>query len=432
MKLWAETADVHYSLLLNFKKNGYIIAQKKQAEGFPVKSISQIASRIQGSATMAIDALAKQMKADGIDVVSFGAGEPDFNTPDHIKDAARRALDENFTHYTPATGTLSLKQSICKRMKEDCGVTYNPSQVIVTSGAKHCIYVALETLLNPGDEVIIPAPFWVSYMEMVQMAGGKAVVVYADETADFKITPEQLENFITEKTKAIILNNPCNPTGTMYRRDELKALADVCVANDLYIISDEIYYCLVYDGLEFTSVASLGDEIKKHTILVNGVSKAYAMTGWRIGYILCEPDLAQVISKYLSQSTGSPSSISQAASEVALSSSQESVADMRRAFEERRDYIVSRINGIEGVSCRKPEGAFYIMMNIEKLLGKTIHGVQINTSEDFTMAFLKYGLVATVPGTAFCAPKYVRWSYAVSMDNIREGMDRLEAFLNEK
>ncbi|MDE6282107.1 MAG: pyridoxal phosphate-dependent aminotransferase [Oscillospiraceae bacterium] len=378
---------------------------------------------------MAIDALAKQMKADGIDVIGFGAGEPDFNTPDHIKAAADKAIAENVTRYTPASGTVALKEAVCRRMREDCGLDYKPSQAVISSGAKHCVYIALRALVNPGDEVILPAPFWVSYLEMVRMVGGVPVVVTAQESAGFKMTAEQLAAAITPKTKALILNNPCNPTGMVYAKEELEAIARVCVEKDIYIISDEIYYGLVYDGREFASVASFGEDVKERAILINGVSKSYAMTGWRIGYLLASEKIAKVMANYLSNSTGSPSSISQAASVAALNGSQHCVEEMRQSFEERRNYIVGRVNAMDGVSCIKPEGAFYIMMNVEKQLGRAICGETINSSDDFASALLKHGLVAAVPGTGFGAPNFVRWSYAVSMDNIKKGMDRLEKFL---
>lgn len=397
-----------------------------------MKELSYLASQVQASSTMAMDALAKQMKADGVDVIGFGAGEPDFNTPDHIKAAAVQAIADNMTRYTPASGTPALKQAVCARMKADCGLDYQPSQVVVTSGAKHCVYIALRALVNPGDEVILPAPFWVSYLELIKMVGAEPVVVTAEETADFKLTASQLREAITPKTKAIILNNPSNPTGMVYSREELLELAQVCVDHDVYIISDEIYYSLLYDGVKFTSVASLGEEIKRHTILINGVSKSYAMTGWRIGYILAEEGVAKVMSNYLSHSTGSPCAISQAASVAALNGPQDGVEMMRQAFEERRDYIVSRLNQIDGVSCIKPEGAFYVMMNIEQLLGKTICGETIHSSDDFCSAFLKHGLVATVPCSGFGAPNFVRWSYATSLENIQKGLDRLERFLAGK
>lgn len=394
-----------------------------------MKELAQIASAVQVSSTMAMDALAKRMKAEGMDVVGFGAGEPDFNTPDHIKAAADQAIANNVTRYTPASGTMELKQAVCLRMKEDCGLDYQPAQVVATSGAKHCVYIALRALVNPGDEVILPAPFWVSYLELIKMVGGISVVVTAQESAGFKITAEQLSAAITPRTKALILNNPGNPTGMVYSREELSAIAKVCVEKDIYAISDEVYYGLLYDGVKSASFASLGKDVKERTILINGVSKSYAMTGWRIGYLLSDEKIAKVMSNFLSHSTGSPSSVSQAAAVAALTGPQDCVEKMCRAFEERRNYIVSRVNAVDGVSCIKPEGAFYIMMNIEKQLGRTLHGEMIRTSDDFCAALLKYGMVATVPGSSMGAPGFVRWSYAVSMDNIKKGMDRLEQFL---
>lgn len=394
-----------------------------------MKELAQIASAVQASSTMAIDALAKQMKAEGVDVVGFGAGEPDFNTPDHIKAAAVQAIADNVTRYTPASGTVALKQAVCQRMKEDCGLDYKPSQVVVTSGAKHCVYIALRALVDPGDEVILPAPFWVSYLELIKMVGGVPVVVTAQESAGFKMTAEQLAAAITPRTKALILNNPSNPTGMVYSQEELAAIDRVCVERDIYIISDEIYYGLLYDGVKSVSFASLGEDVKERTILINGVSKSYAMTGWRIGYLLSNEKIAKVMGNFLSHSTGSPSSVSQAASVAALNGPQDCVEEMRRAFEERRNYIVSRVNAIDGVSCIKPQGAFYIMMNVEKQLGRTLHGELIETGDDFSAALLKHGLVATVPCSGFGAPSFVRWSYATSMENIKKGMDRLEEFL---
>ena len=394
-----------------------------------MKELSRIAQAVQASTTMAIDSMFKQMKADGIDVIGFGAGEPDFNTPDAIKKAGMDAITNNDTRYTPARGTLELRKAICGRVKADFDLDYTPGQVVVSSGAKHIVYLALRALINPGDEVILPAPYWVSYLELIRIMGGVPVVVSASEAEDFKITPEKLAAAITPKTKALLLNNPSNPTGMVYSKEELEALAQICVDNDLYIIADEIYYCLMYDGQPFTSVASLSPEVKERTVVINGVSKAYAMTGWRIGYG-CAPDpIAQVMANYVSHSTGSPVAISQKAAAVALSGPQDEVEAMRQAFEQRRNYIVERMNRIPGVSCIKPQGAFYVMMNIEKLLGRTIGGVTITDDNVFADAFLKQGLVAVVPGAGFGAPNFVRWSYATSMENIKEGLDRLEKFL---
>ena len=394
-----------------------------------MKQLSKTAEAVQASTTLAIDALYKQMKADGIDVIGFGAGEPDFNTPENIKEAGIQAIRDNFTKYTPASGILPLKEAACRRLKEDCGLDYKPSQVVVASGAKHNVYIALRALVNPGDEVILPAPFWVSYLELIKMVGAVPVIVDTTEQDGFKLTAEKLAAAITPSTKCMILNNPSNPTGMVYSREELAALARVCVEQDIYVIADEIYYSLLYDGRQFTSFAALGEDVKERTILINGVSKSYAMTGWRVGFSVSNETIAKVMGNYLSHSTGAPASMAQKAAVEALVGPQDTVGDMRRSFEERRDYLVSRMNQIEGVSCIKPEGAFYVMMNMERLVGKTLHGVEIHDSDDFASAFLKYGLVATVPCSGFGAPMYVRWSYATSMGHIKEGLDRLERFL---
>ena len=394
-----------------------------------MKELSRIALAIEPSATMAIDSMFKQMKADGLDVIGFGAGEPDFPTPDYIKEVGIQAIQNNDTKYTPSVGTVALRKAICQRLKEDCGVEYAPAEVAVSNGAKPCVYVALRALVNPGDEVILPAPYWVSYIELIRMVGGVPVVVEATEAEHFKITPEKLAAAITPKTKCMILNNPSNPTGMMYSRKELEEIAKVCVEKDIYVISDEIYYRLAYDNEEFVSFAALGEDVKARTLLVNGVSKSYAMTGWRIGYVAAPAAISKVIGNYLGHCTGSPSSISQAAAAEALSASQETVEKMREAFEERRNYMVERMNQIEGVSCIKPEGAFYVMMNISKIFGKELFGHVIKDADDFGNMFLKYGKVAVVPGTSFGAPEFVRWSYATSMENITEGLNRLEKFL---
>ena len=397
-----------------------------------MKELSRIALAIEPSATMAIDSMFKQMKADGLDVIGFGAGEPDFPTPDYIKEVGIQAIQNNDTKYTPSVGTVALRKAICQRLKEDCGVEYTPAEVAVSNGAKPCVYVALRALVNPGDEVILPAPYWVSYIELIRMVGGVPVVVEATEAEHFKITPEKLAAAITPKTKCMILNNPSTPTGMMYSRKELEEIAKVCVEKDIYVISDEIYYRLAYDNEEFVSFAALGEDVKARTLLVNGVSKSYAMTGWRIGYVAAPAAISKVIGNYLGHCTGSPSSISQAAAAEALSTSQETVEKMREAFEERRNYMVERMNQIEGVSCIKPEGAFYVMMNISKIFGKELFGHVIKDADDFGNMFLKYGKVAVVPGTSFGAPEFIRWSYATSMENIKAGLDRLECFLSGK
>ncbi len=395
-----------------------------------MKPLSTLAEAVHASSTMAIDSMYKNMKAQGIDVVGFGAGEPDFPTPDNIKAACIRALSENKTKYTAASGIIELKQAVCHRMKEDCGVDYTPSQVVIASGAKHIVYLTVRALVNPGDEVVIPAPYWVSYSEIVRMCGGIPVIAQTREEDEFKLTPQELDEAITDNTKCVLFNSPSNPTGMMYTREELRALADVCIARDVYIIADEIYYKLVYDGREFVSVAALGEDVKERTILINGVSKSYAMTGWRIGYSLAPEYITKVMSNYVSHSTAAPSTLSQWAAVEALTGPQDTVETMRQAFEERRNYMVDRVNSMELVSCLKPEGAFYIMMNIRKVFGKKCGDVFIDSCDTFASQLLEKGLVAVVPGSGFDAPDYVRWSYATSLDNIKEGMDRLEKFLS--
>lgn len=394
-----------------------------------MKPISNIAKNIAPSATMAIDSKAKQMIADGIDVISFAAGEPDFNTPDHIKEAGLRAITNNQTRYTPAVGIVPLREAICDRLLKDTGIHYAANQICVTSGAKHNVYIALQAIVNEGDEIILPAPYWVTYAEAIRMAGGIPVIIQTTEETNFKLNTELLSSAITPRTKAIILTNPSNPTGMLYSKEELQALADIILRYDLYVISDEIYYMLCYDK-PFVSIAALSKDLYERTIIVNGVSKSYAMTGWRIGYAAANPEIAKAMSSYLSHSTGSPCTISQQAALVAYTENQEPSLEMKKAFDARRKYFCERVDKISGVSCLIPDGAFYIWMNIKELLGKTIHGTVLNSSYDFAAAFLEKGLVAVVPGSAFGMEGYVRWSYAASMENIKEGLDRLEKFLS--
>ncbi len=395
-----------------------------------MKSFSKKASAIHESSTLAVSALANQLKAEGKDVINFGTGEPDFDTPENIKDAAIQAIHAGKTKYTPASGLPALKQAVCDRLKADLDLDYTPAEIVVASGAKHSIYVCLCSLLDDGDEAIVPAPYWVTYTEAVAMAGGVPVVVPTTAETGFKLTPAALEAAITEKSKVLLLNNPSNPTGMCYNEAELRAICEVCVKHDLWIMSDEIYYKLVYDGRTFVSVASLSPEIKAHTILINGVSKSYAMTGWRIGYTACDKKLSKIMSNFLSHSTSAPSTISQWAAIEALNGPQESVEDMRKVFEERRTYMANRINSMNGVCCLMPEGAFYVMMNIDALIGKTLGGKLIQNGSDFAMAFLETQNVALVPCGGFGEPNYLRWTYAASMEDIQKGLDRLEAFLN--
>lgn len=393
------------------------------------KELSKIAMEVVPSTTLEIDTLFKSMKAKGIDVVGFGAGEPDFETPRNVKEAVLNAINLNLTGYSPVNGTETLKKAICKRLKADLDIDYTPSQVVVTSGAKHIIYTTLMCILNEGDEVIIPTPYWVSYSEMVKQAHGKCVFVHATEEEEFKITPEKIEKAITDKTKVLFLNSPSNPSGMIYSKEELQKIADLCVKHNIYVISDEIYYKLIYDNIHFTSMANCGDKIKELAILIHGVSKSYCMTGFRIGYALCNEALAKVLSNYLSHSTSCACTVSQHAAQSALTGDQSTIDTMLVEFKKRRDHMFERINNIEGVSCLKPNGAFYIMMNVSSFVGKNMYGFEIKDDIDFANAFLEKGLVATVPCTGFGVPNYVRWSYATSLTEIDRGLDRLEEFI---
>lgn len=396
-----------------------------------VKPISKIAAAIAPSATLAISAKAKQMKAEGIDVVNFGVGEPDFNTPENVKEAGIQAIRDNKSKYTPAAGLLELRKAICKRMKEDLNLDYEPSEVVVASGAKHSVYLAIMVCCDPGDEVVVAAPYWLSYAEMIRMAGAIPVEVRAEASANFKITAEQLEAAITDKTKMFMLNSPSNPTGMVYTKEELEALAAVCEKHGIYVLADDIYCNLVYDGIEYTSIASVSPAMKEQCIVVNGVSKSYAMTGWRVGYTLSNAKVAKAMSSYASHSTGAPATMAQWAAIEALEGDQSSVEMMRQQFEKRRNHLVERMNKIESISCIKPQGAFYVMMDMSNFVGKTMYGHVIQDDADFAALFLEKALVATVPCTAFAAPNHLRWSYATSMENIDKGLDRLEKFIAE-
>lgn len=383
------------------------------------------------SPTLLIDSKFKQMKADGLDVVGFGAGEPDFDTPQNIKDAAVNAINEGKTKYTPASGTPYLKKAVCEKFLRDNGLSYEPSQIVVSNGAKHSLINAFGAILNPGDEVIIPAPYWVSYPEMVKYNDGVPVVLHTKEENGFKISAHDLEKSITPKTKAFVLNSPCNPTGMLYTKQELEAIAEVVLKHKIFVISDEIYEHLVYDGAKHVSIASLGEEIKDLTIIINGVSKTYAMTGWRIGYTASNAEIAKLMSNIQSHTTSNPNTIAQAAAEAALNGPTEDLEMMRKAFDERRKYMVEQINATEGVSCLLPQGAFYVMMNISRLIGTEICGKLIKSADDFAEVFLDEELVAVVPGNGFEAPEFVRWSYATSKKNIEEGIKRLRNLLNK-
>ena len=394
------------------------------------KGLSKIASGVQASTTLVIDTLYKKMKAEGLDVIGFGAGEPDFDTPENIKNAAKKAIDDNYTRYTPAAGIDSLREAICDVLKDRCGLDYTASQIVISNGAKHSLSQTIMCLCDPGDEVVLPAPFWVSYYEMIKMAGATPVVVDCSADTGFKMTAEMFKKAVTPKTKLLVLCTPSNPTGCVYTREELQAIADICVEQGIYVISDEIYYQLIYGGAKHVSIASLGDEIKDLTVTVNGVSKSYAMTGWRIGYIAANAEVAKTVSNFQSHSASAPNSIAQIAALEALKGPQEGIEDMRLAFEERRNYIISRLKAMK-VNFISPDGAFYVMIDLGDFLRRPFYGTVLNNSEDFSKLFLEKALVAVVPCSGFGAPDYIRFSYACSMDNIREGIDRLERFIGE-
>ena len=392
--------------------------------------ISKKAQSITPSPTLTIDAKYKSMIADGEDAVGFGCGEPDFDTPQYIKDAAIAAMLEGQTKYTPAAGTMALRKAVAAKFLRENNIEYEPTQIVISNGAKHSLMNTFFVLLNPGDEVIIPAPYWVSYPEMVKLADGVPVTVETVEENDFKASVGDFEAALTPRTKAIILNSPSNPTGMVYTEAELREIADFAVKNDLYVISDEVYEHLIYDG-KHISIASLGEEIKKRTVTINGVSKTYAMTGWRIGFAAACGEVAKAMASIQSHGASNPNSIAQAAAVAALSGGLSEVERMRAEFEKRRDFLADAINEIDGVSCRRPQGAFYIMMNIDGVLGKSYNGEKVESSDDFARLFLEAEKVAVVPGTGFGAPNYVRWSYAVDMANIKKGVERLRAFLSE-
>ena len=388
---------------------------------------------ISKSLTLAISAKAKEMKADGHDVIGFGVGEPDFPTPSFIITAAKEALDSGKTRYTAAAGIKELREAVCRKLKSDHGLDYRQEEIIISNGAKHSLYNAFQAILNPGDQVIIQSPYWVSYPELVKMGGGKPVFVEASEQNDLKMKMADLEKAITASTKAILINSPSNPNGSVYNRAELERIAELAVEHDLYLVSDEVYEKLVYDGLEHISLASLGKEVQERTILVNGVSKTFAMTGWRIGYAAGPEAVISVMSNLQSHATSNPNSIAQYASVAALThpASDETVAKMVEQFAKRRDYMVEQLNSMAGLSCLKPGGAFYVMLNIQDLLAKKYQGQRIDGSIDFANLLLKAEKVAVVPGIAFGADHLIRLSYATSMDNIEKGLKRIESFVKE-
>ncbi|MHB8766190.1 MAG: pyridoxal phosphate-dependent aminotransferase [Deferrisomatales bacterium] len=390
--------------------------------------LSQRALQLKPSATLAIDAQAKQLKARGVDVVGFGAGEPDFPTPAHIADAAVDALRAGDTRYTPVGGTPELRSAICASIARDYGLTYSPSEVTASCGAKHTLFNLFLALLEEGDEALVPAPYWVSYPEQIQVAGATAVILTTREDEGWRIRPEALEAAITPRTKALVLNSPCNPTGAMYGLDDLRAIAEVLRGRDIVVVSDDIYQRLVYGGARFAGILEAAPELRDRTVIVNGVSKAYAMTGWRLGYAAGPTELIAAMEKIQSQSTSNPTSFVQKAAAVALTGPQECVGEMVRAFETRRNLLVEGLNRIPGIRCAVPPGAFYAFPNTSALYGRRRpNGQEVGSSLDLAGYLLDEALVALVPGGPFGADGHVRLSYATSEASIRKGVERIAA-----
>ena len=384
-------------------------------------------STIKPSPTLAITAKANALKAEGRDVISFGAGEPDFDTPDHIKMAAVKAIEEGFTKYTPVDGIVELKDAIISKLGRDNQLTYDRSQIVVSCGAKHTLYNLTQVLFEEGDEVIIPSPYWVSYLDMVLLSGARPVILNTGEAQGFKILPEQLKAAITRNTKAIIMNSPSNPTGAVYTARELAALAEVVSGKEMLVISDDIYEKIIYDDRQFTNIASLSKELRDRTVVVNGVSKTYSMTGWRIGYAAGPEEIIKAMTKLQSQNTSNPTSISQWAAVEALNGNQESVPIMVEEFRRRRDVIVEKLNAIPGVTCALPDGAFYVFPDVSSLFGRSYQGQALSNSSDFTAYLLEAANVAVIPGVDFGHDNHIRLSYATSLKNIEEGLKRINS-----
>ena len=391
----------------------------------------QLAQRVKAltpSTTLAITAKAKELKAQGFDVIGLGAGEPDFNTPQHIIDAAAKSMNEGHTKYTPAAGLPALKNEIAKKFSNDQGIDYNANEIFVGSGAKHVLYTLFQALLDEGDEVIIPIPYWVSYPEQVKLADGVPVYVEGKEENDFKITPNELEAVLTEKTRAVIINSPSNPTGMLYSEEELKALGEVCLKHNILIVSDEIYEKLVYDGNNHVSIAQISPELKEQTMIINGVSKSHSMTGWRIGYAAGNQALIKAMTNLASHSTSNPTTTAQYGAIAAYAGPQEKVEEMRMAFERRLNTIYEKLTAIPGFTCVKPQGAFYFFPNVKKAAELTGY----NNVDDFVQALLEEAMVAVVPGSGFGSPNNIRLSYATSLELLEKAVERMREFVEKK
>ena len=393
-------------------------------------TLSRKAAQVKPSSTLAITAKAKELKAEGIDVVGFGAGEPDFNTPDNINEAAIAAIKSGFTKYTPASGTVELKKAVSRKFEEFNGLHYGTDQIVISNGGKHSLTNIFQAIMNPGDEVIIPAPYWLTYPEIVKLCDGVPVYVYGTKDSGYKVTAKQIEDAITDKTKAMILNTPNNPTGMVYSEEELRAIADVAVKKDIYVVADEMYENLIYGDKKHISIASLGEEIYKRTITCSGLSKSYSMTGWRIGYTGSSAEIAKLMGSIQSHQTSNPNSIAQKAALEALQGPQDAVAAMREEFDQRRKYMYERVSQMPLVDALEPEGAFYTFVDFTDVLEKSYKGVRIGTASRVAQILIEDYKVAVVPCKDFGFDNFVRLSYAISMENIKKGLDRIEEFVS--
>ena len=394
-------------------------------------TLSKKAMQVKPSSTLAITAKAKELKAAGKDVVGFGAGEPDFNTPDNICDAAIDAIKTGFTKYTPASGIVELKQAICDKFKKFNGLDYKPSQIVISNGGKHSLTNVFSVLLNPGDEVIIPAPYWLSYPEIVKLADGVPVYVRGGKEQGYKVTVAQLEAVTTDKTKALVLNTPSNPTGMIYTEDELRAIADYAVKNDIYVVADEMYEHLVYNGYKHVSIASFNEEIYKRTITVSGLAKSYAMTGWRIGYTGSSEEIAKLMGSVQSHQTSNPNSIAQKAAVEALTGDQSKVEMMLKEFDERRKYMYGRVSKMPYVETKEPLGAFYVFIDVSKVLDMNYNGNKVETTDALAKILIEEYNVAVIPCGDFGFADHIRLSYAISIETIDKGLSRIEEFLSK-
>lgn len=394
-------------------------------------TLSRKAQAVKPSSTLAITAKAKELKAQGLDVVGFGAGEPDFNTPDNICNAAIKAIKDGFTKYTPASGIVELKQAVCDKFKKFNGLDYKPSQIVISNGGKHSLTNVFEAILNPGDEVIIPAPYWLSYPEIIKLSDGVPVFVRGEKENGYKVTAEQLQAATTEKTKALVLNTPNNPTGMIYSEEELRVIADYAVKNDIYVVSDEMYEYLVYNGNKHISIASFNEEIYKRTITVSGLAKSYAMTGWRIGYTGSSEEIAKLMGSVQSHQTSNPNSIAQKAALEALTGDQSTVQMMLGEFDKRRKFMYEKMSALPYVSTEEPLGAFYVFADVSEALKKEYKGKKVETAAEFARILIEDYNVAVVPCADFGFPDHIRLSYAISVEQIDKGLTRIEKFLND-